>query len=61
MKRVFIWVTDAQIVSILSESKKMKKSVFVCLGCENGRINTHIAISTLNVIVLHHYMHGSTF
>ena len=52
---------DVQIVSILSESKKMKKSVIVCLGCENGRINTHIAISTLNVIVLHHYMHGSTF
>ena len=52
---------DAQIVSILRESKKIKKSVFVCLGCENESTNTHIAISTLNVIVLHHYMHGSTF
>lgn len=61
MKRVLIRVMDAQIVSILRESKKIKKSVFVCLGCENESTNTHIAISTLNVIVLHHYMHGSTF
>lgn len=61
MKRVFIWAMDAQIVFVLHESKKMKKSVFVCFGCENERTNTHIAISTLNVVVLHHYMHGSTF